>query len=191
MLQPKQPALSAAGKRGVAYVAAYIFAVTAFATTPFVLAYNLKANISEQKNILSLLQKRAEKMANNSSKSSLDKRDVAGAFISGETAGIAAAEMQRQVTNLADASGLTISRMQSVNITQSGRSLALELELEATGKIEGLQRFLYAVESGKPFIFVKDANISVAEAGVADGAAEAEQTSIRMTLEASGWMGGI
>jgi Type II secretion system (T2SS), protein M subtype b len=189
MLQPKQP-VSAVGKRGVAYVAAYILVATAIAATPFVIADNLKADISEQKNTLSLLKKRAEKTANGLTASSLDKRDVASILIPGETAGIAAAEMQRRIANLADISGLTISRMQSVNITQSGRSVALELELEATGKIEGLQKFIYAVESGKPFIFVKDANISVDEAGVTDASAGAEQTSIRMTLEASGWMGG-
>ena len=189
MLRSKQPVLSTAGKRGVAYVAVFMLASAALATAPFMLAFNLKAEISEQEGMIALLTKRMEMAAQGPAVVSLDKHEAADVLIHGGTAGIAAAEMQRQVAAVADASGLRISRMQSVNVSQNGGAVALQLELEATGKIEGLQNFLYALESGKPFVFVKDANISVA--GAADPSAGAGQPSVRMTLEAAGWIGGI
>lgn len=189
MLRSKQPVFSAAGKRGIAYVVAFMLVSTTLAMAPFMLAFNLKAEISEEKGMISLLTKRMEMAAQGSAEASLDKLEAANILIHGETAGIAAAEMQRQVAGIADASGLHISRMQSVNVSQNGGAVTLQLELEATGEIEGLQNFLYALESGKPFVFVKDANISVAEA--VDASAGAEQPSVRMTLEAAGWIGGI
>jgi hypothetical protein len=189
MLRSKQPVLSAAGKRGIAYVAAFILVSTTLAMAPFILAFNLKAELSEQEGMISLLTKRMEMSAQGSAAVSLDKREAANVLIQGETAGIVSAEMQRQVAGVADTSGLRISRMQSVNVSQNGGAVALQLELEATGKIEGLQNFLYALESGKPFVFVKDANISVA--GDVDASAGVVEPSIRMTLEAAGWIGGI
>jgi general secretion pathway protein M len=189
MLRTKQPVLSTAGKHGAAYVAAFMLVSAILAVAPFVLAHSLKAEISEQEGMISLLNKRMEKAAKGSAVGSLDKLEAANFLIHGETAGIAAAEMQRKVAAVADASGLRISRMQSVNVSQNGGAVALQLELEATGKIEGLQKFLYALESGKPFVFVKDANISVA--GAAEASAEAELPSVRITLEAAGWIGGI
>ena len=189
MLQSKQAVLSAAGKRGVAYVAVFMLASATLAMAPFMLAFNLKAELSEQEGMISLLTKRMEMAAQGPAAGSLDKHEAAKALIHGGTAGIAAAEMQRQVAGIADASALHISRMQSVNVSQNGGAVTLQLELEATGEIEGLQNFLYALESGKPFVFVKDANISVA--GEVDPSTGAGQPTIRMTLEAAGWIGGI
>ena len=54
-------------------------------------------------------------------------------------------------------------------------------------RLEEIAR-LDALESGKPFVFVKDANISVA--GEVDASTGAGQPTIRMTLEAAGWIGG-
>ena len=190
MLQSKQPILSAAGKRGIVYAAAYLLVVATLVMAPFMLAGRLKADLSEQQDMLSLLKKRVEKAANSSAAGSFDKVEVTRLLVPGTTAGISAAEMQRLVANLAEAAGLAINRMQSVNITQSGSAVVLPLELEATGKIKNLQQFLYAVESGKPFILVKDANISVASPEPPDASAGADELSIRMTLEATGWMGG-
>lgn len=189
MLRTKQPVLSNAGKHGAAYVAAFMLVSAILAVSPFVLAFSLKAEISEQEGMMSLLNKRMEKAARNSAVGSVDKLEAGNFLIHSETAGIAAAEMQRQVAAVADASGLRISRMQSANVSQNGSAVALQLELEATGKIEGLQKFLYALESGKPIVFVKDANISIA--GDVDASAGVVEPSIRMTLEAAGWIGGI
>lgn len=188
MLRTKQQVLSTAGKHGAAYVAAFMLVGAILAVSPLVLVHNLKAQISEQEGMIFLLNKWMEKAAKGSAASSVDKLEAANFIIHGATAGIAAAEMQRQVAAVADASGLRISRMQSVNVSQNGGAVALQLELEATGKIEGLQNFLYALESGKPFVFVKDANISVA--GDVDASAGVDEPSIRMTLEAAGWIGG-
>ncbi len=189
MLRSKQPVLSAAGKRGVAYVAVFMLASATLAIAPFMLAFNLKAELSEQEGMITLLTKRMEMAAQGSAAVSPDKLEVANVLIHGATAGIVSAEMQRQVAAVADASGLRISRMQSVNVSQNGGAVALQMELEAAGKIEGLQNFLYALESGKPFVFVNDASISVA--GDVDASAGVVEPSIRMTLEAAGWIGGI
>jgi hypothetical protein len=191
MRQPKRLAFSAAARRGIIYVAAYVLVASTIALTPFMLAGGLKADVSEQQGIYSLLKKRMEKLAGGSPAGSPDKDAAAKLIVNGETAGIAAAEMQRQVASLADMSGLTISRMQSSSANPIGRSVALQLELEANGKIEALQKFLYAVESGKPFIFVKDANISAPNIGAADLSQASERVSIRVTLEAMGWMRGV
>ena len=189
MLRSKQPVLSAAGKRGVAYIATFMLVSTTLAMAPFILAFNLKAELFEQEGMISLLTKRTKMSAQGSAAVSLGDLEAANVLIHGETAGIVSAEMQRQVTGAADTSGLRISRMQSVNASQNGGAVALQLELEATGTVEGLQNFLYAVESGRPFVFVKDANISVA--GEVDASAGVVEPSIRMTLEAAGWIGGI
>lgn len=189
MVRSKQSVLSAAGKRGFAYIATFLLVSTTLAMAPFILSFNLKAELSEQEGMISLLTKRMEMVAQGSAEVSLDKLEAAKVIIHGETSGIVSAEMQRHVAGVADTSGLRIGRMQSVNVSQNGGAVTLQLELEATGKIEGLQNFLYAVESGKPFVFVKDANISVV--GDIDATAGADELSIRMTLEAAGWIGGI
>ncbi len=190
MLRPKHVRLSTTGKYGLTFIALYILATITIAVTPFVLARMWKADAVEQRTVLSLLQKRAGQAARSSAVGSVQKSDIMGVLVPGDTTGIAAAEMQHRISGWADKSGLTINRMQSANVTQSGRAVSLELELEAKGKIEELQDFLYEVESGKPLVMVKDASISVADSGAADGSNPSQQISVRLTLEASSWLGG-
>jgi hypothetical protein len=190
MRRSKQPVLSTAGRRGVVYVAAYVLLVAAAAVLPFMLAGQLKSELSDQQHMLDVLVKHHQEAAEAGDAASPSKQDAARLLVPGATPGIAAAEMQRRIAGLANSSGLTVSRMQSLDAEQSGGAISLQLELQATGKIEEVQKFLHAIESGSPFIFVKDANISAETPDAADPLAGTDRHSIRMTLEASGWTGG-
>ena len=99
-------------------------------------------------------------------------------------------ELQRQVANLAQDSGLVISRMQSSTLSATGQSVVLQLQLESRGKIDALQKFLYAVESGKPYVFANEADISIAPAEDTDLPDGAPLMSLRLVLQATGWIGG-
>jgi Type II secretion system (T2SS), protein M subtype b len=189
MARSKQPAISAAGRWGLAYVVAFAVMGAVLALYPFELASNLRAEADKKSAEMSLLTQRLEKVAIGSAAGSQDKLEAAGIIIHGDTVGITSAEIQRQVASIADVAGLRISRIQPVSVSQNGNAVALQLELEAKGSIESLQSFLFTLESGKPFVFVKEANIAVA--GDATTSVEAGLPSIRMTLETTGWIGRI
>ncbi len=189
MARSKQQVLSAAGKWGLVYLVASLCIGAIIAVTPFMLAFKLDAEVGARSTEMSHLTKRLEEWASRSVASSQDKLDVAGVTIHADTVGIASAELQRHVASIADAAGLRISRIQPVNVNQSGNAVALQLELEAQGTVESVQNFLFALESGKPFTFVRDANIAVA--ANADPSVITGLPAVRMTLETTGWVGRI
>ena len=182
--------LTASARRGMAYAALYVLLSFAVAIAPFALASSLKTNLDGQRATQVLLQKRLDRIVSAASSGSRDKGSTAGLLLKGATAGIVAAELQRQVVSLAQDSGLVISRMQSSTLTETGQSVVLQLQLESRGKIDALQKFLYAVESGKPFVFANEADISIAPAEGTDLPDGAPQMSLRLVLQATGWIGG-
>jgi general secretion pathway protein M len=78
-------------------------------------------------------------------------RDV---LITGETSGVAAAELQRVIAELARQHALTLRSTQVVPAKREGDLTVLAVEVSLQGGIEGLRALLHALETGAPMLFI-------------------------------------
>jgi general secretion pathway protein M len=81
------------------------------------------------------------------------------ALIAGDTGGMAGAELQRIVSELARRNGLAL---RSANVTPPKREADLTVigvDLSLQGQTEGLRAFLHAIETGNPLLFIDTLSI--------------------------------
>jgi Type II secretion system (T2SS), protein M subtype b len=117
--------------------------------------------------------------------------DIGPVFISGGTAGLALADLQRRLAQMAEQSGLAITRTQPLQSEGSNGLATLRMEVEATGTIESLRNYLVAIETGAPLIFVNQAQLSAPEGNAAsDKSLPSDKLSVVLQLEAYGWWQG-
>jgi general secretion pathway protein M len=76
-------------------------------------------------------------------------------LLAGETSGLAGAELQRVITELARRSGLSL---RSTHVTPPKREAdlaAIGVEVSLQGQTEGLRTFIHAIETGTPVLFIE------------------------------------
>ena len=78
-------------------------------------------------------------------------RDV---LITGETSGVAGAELQRVIAELARRHTLTLRSTQVAPAKREGDLTVLAVEVSLQGGIEGLRALLHALETGAPTLFI-------------------------------------
>jgi general secretion pathway protein M len=81
------------------------------------------------------------------------------ALIAGETSGIAGAELQRIVSELARRNGLAL---RSANVTPPKREADLTVigvDISLQGQTEGLRAFIHAIETGSPILLIDTLSI--------------------------------
>lgn len=110
--------------------------------------------------------------------------DLERVLMRGETAAVAAAELQGQLTALAAASGLTVSSVQSVEPTADGPFTRVGLRFTLAGDIVALRDLLYGIETGTPSLVVDELSLSGSEVAADDATA----TQLQTTVELHGWL---
>lgn len=90
---------------------------------------------------------------------------TASPYLEGASDALAGATLHSRLGRLAEASGLTVTSVEPAagDDTAPGRVV---LGLAASGPLDGLQRFLHAIESERPLLFVEELDVlnpSIAE----------------------------
>jgi len=76
-------------------------------------------------------------------------------LVAGETSGLAGAELQRIVTELARRSGLSLRSTHVAPPKREADLAAIDVEVSLQGQTEGLRAFIHAIETGTPVLFVE------------------------------------
>jgi hypothetical protein len=92
-------------------------------------------------------------------------------LIAGETSGLAAAELQRIVSELARQHTLSLRSTQVAPAKREADLTVLAVEASLQGGMEGLRGFLYALETGAPMLFVDALSVKAAAEKAAGRAA--------------------
>ena len=75
-------------------------------------------------------------------------------LIAGESSGIAGAELQRHISELARQNGLSLRSTQVAPAKREGDLTVLSVEASLQGGMEGLRAFLHSLETGAPMLFI-------------------------------------
>ena len=85
-------------------------------------------------------------------------------LIAGETSGVAAAELQRVISELARQNALSLRSTQVAPAKREADLTVLAVEVSLQGGIEGLRTFVHSLETGAPVLFIDALSIkSVAQ----------------------------
>ncbi len=180
--------LSRAGAMGLAMAAGAVVLLAIAASLPYFWHSAIVAQLSESRELLTLIESKSRTAANRKGAVLTPADDIAPLFVTGGTAGLALAELQRLAGTLAEQNGLVVERTQPLPAEEKNGAATLRLEIETSGSIEGLRGFLHGLETGTPLIFVRSAHISAGSAEAdAGGSLPSERLSVRLELEAYGW----
>lgn len=86
----------------------------------------------------------------------LAQRDL---LLAGETSGMAGAELQRVISDLARQNSLSLRSAHVTPPKREAELTVLGVEVSLHGHVEGLRAFLHAIETGVPVLFVETLSI--------------------------------
>jgi general secretion pathway protein M len=107
-------------------------------------------------------------------------------LVTGETSGLAGAELQRVLTELARRSGLSLRSTHVAPPKREADLAAIGVEVSLQGQMEGLRTFLHAIETGTPVLFIETLAIRSAPSYQA----VAQPISLDVTLRVRGYGAG-
>jgi hypothetical protein len=180
--------LSRQGAWGLAILLIAILALSGIAALPYYWNAMATAQLNESRNELRFVEAKL-KSAKRTQRMGLSAADnIEPLFTSGATSGLALAELQRLVGNIAEVNGMLLERAQPLQTEYSNGLAVLRMEVEASGSIESLRGYLLAIETSQPLIFVNSAKISASESQT-ENAAElpSDKLTVALQLEAYGW----
>ena len=76
-------------------------------------------------------------------------------LVGGETSGLAGAELQRIVTELARRTGMSLRSTHVAPTKREADLAAIGVEVSLQGQTEGLRAFIHAIETGTPVLFIE------------------------------------
>jgi len=76
-------------------------------------------------------------------------------LVAGETSGLAGAELQRIVSELARRSGLSLRSTSVAPPKREADLAAIGVEVSLQGQMEGLRAFIHGLETGTPVLFIE------------------------------------
>jgi general secretion pathway protein M len=76
-------------------------------------------------------------------------------LVTGETSGLAGAELQRIVTELARRTGMSLRSTTVAPAKRETDLAAIVVEVSLQGQMEGLRGFIHAIETGTPVLFIE------------------------------------
>lgn len=123
------------------------------AVLPFMHAEAVKQNLAASREQLAL-EERLRRTPGAKTKSI--RREV---LIPGATEGLAGAELQRRVSELARASTLTLRSTQVAPAKREAELTAVSVDASIQGTIDGVRSLLYAIETGDPLLFAEGLSI--------------------------------
>jgi hypothetical protein len=172
---------------GAVLLAGSVVAMTGIAALPYALRGEQLDTLAEKRLELRFMEARL-KTTQNGPKNRLTEADnIDPVFVNGQTPGLAVAEMQSFASKLAGESGMAVQRLQPLQADRNGNLAVLRIEAEVTGSIEGLRRYLLAIESGVPMVFVNRLRIAAPEAASDEGVLPSDQLTATLQLESFGW----
>jgi general secretion pathway protein M len=80
-------------------------------------------------------------------------------LLTGETSGMAGAELQRIVSELARRSGLSLRRTNVAAPKREAELTVIGVDVSLQGQLVGLRSFLHAIETGFPLLFVETLSV--------------------------------
>jgi len=188
MLPGTHIALSKAGAMGLAMAIGAVVLMAVAASLPYFWHSAIAAQLSESRDLLALIETKSRAAASRKGAALTAADDIAPLFVTGGTAGLALAELQRLAGAMAEQNGLVVERTQPLPTEEKDGAATLRLEIETSGSIEGLRGFLHGLETGTPLIFVRSAHISAGPVEADAGPSlPSERLSVRLELEAYGW----
>lgn len=107
-------------------------------------------------------------------------------LVAGETSGLAGAELQRIVTELARRSGLSLRSAHVAPTKREADLAAIGVEVSLQGQTEGLRTFIHAIETGTPILFIE----TLAVRSVPSYQAVPQPVSLDVTLRVRGYGAG-
>ena len=180
--------LSRKGWLGVGIVLIMLTVLLTMATVPFLWRQSVQEQLSVHSASLEQIESRLKSSSNQNHAITLTEQGAAQVFVAGETHGLANANLQRLVAELATANGLKLENVQSSPSEQNGSLARLRLAATAHGGIQSLRNYLLAIEAGTPLLFVTGATIEVpAKADDAASAFPSDNLAISVEIEAFTW----
>ncbi len=105
-------------------------------------------------------------------------KDLAGGFIPGDSADQATAMLHRIVKRAIDASQSSILSAQPLPARQDGSATTITVRYQVSVTPDGLTRFLYDIETGRPYAFIDSIDITSQNSVLS-----ADQSSPRLSLQ--------
>lgn len=173
------------GTAGLAILLASIAVMAGVAAAPFYWTAAIGPEIAEAQDMLSLLE---AKMGDGRSGKQPLRFDADAVYVKGTTPGLAGAELQRIVAELAQTSGMKLDKMEVLPAEERDGATVLRLDVDTAGTIESLRAYLHAIETGAPLIFVREAHIGVdKQDSDAVQTLPSERLTVGLQLEAVAW----
>jgi general secretion pathway protein M len=107
-------------------------------------------------------------------------------LVAGDTSGLAGAELQRVVTELARRSGLSVRSTTVAPPKREADLAAIGVEVSLQGQMEGLRAFIHAIETGTPILFIE----TLAIRSVSSYQPVPQPVSLDVTLRVRGYGAG-
>ena len=174
------------GYSGLAILVAAAVLMGSAAAAPYYWKTMVDADIAASGDMLALLERKMGAAGQGKRPAAFDANAV---YVNGSTAGLAGAELQRIVAELAQASGMTLDKLEVLPPEDRDGATVVRLDVETAGTIEALRAYLHAIETGAPLIFVKEAHIGVDKQDNDTAATlPSERLTVALQLEALAWL---
>lgn len=179
MSTPSLPRLSSRGAAAAGLIVLFLAGLSLTAWSGFRWRSAIEEQTASRLTVLSVLEKRD---AANAGKAPADMRT---ALLGGATRGLAAAELQRIVVDVAVKNGMAMESVQALSPETQDELTAIRIEANMTGSLAGLNAALHAVETRVPLFFVGEAEIKAVDAEGGQAVREpSDRLSIRLVIEA-------
>jgi general secretion pathway protein M len=147
------------------------------AIAPFYRAASIRMEIAAARNLLAQQERHQRDVAGRSGQGSREF------LLAGESSGLAGAELQRLVAELARQSGLTLRSTQIVPAKRESDLTVITVDVILQGGMEGLRALLHSIETGVPILFTEALSIR----SVPARQVEYQPVSLDITLKVRGY----
>jgi hypothetical protein len=89
----------------------------------------------------------------------VDAESDLGEFLAGANEGVANAALQARLKTMTEAAGARVRSVQGLPIKNNGQIRYIGARIDLYGPLGAVHKAIYAVESGKPYLFVSGASI--------------------------------
>ena len=180
--------LSKQGLAGLAILVVSVVGLLAIAAAPFFWLRDLTAQVTASHSELALAETKINTGGGGHRLPLALRKNFDMAYVGGQTQGLAQAELQRLVGELATSNGLVIEKIQLLETEPQEGAAPIRMEVETSGSLDGLRGYLHAIETGMPLIFIREANVAAAANGVESSKADpSSNLLVRLDIEAFGW----
>jgi hypothetical protein len=182
--------LSSRGFWGLAILLLGLAGLSAAAAAPFLWRPALAVRLDDGQRLMQLIESKLAQAEANRKPLLVTAANAGEAYVTGETAGLATASLQRIMVDLANANDMRVEKVQPLPADAKDGLARLRLEIETTGSLESLRGYLMAIETGTPLLFVKEAHVTTSASPGGDSSQlPSEALTVSLQVEAYSWWG--